>query len=63
MRPGLVFAVVKVSCVLTICPCFNNLEFDTFVASDPQCHFITSVTIAVRIRALSVYQFKVNFVC
>jgi len=30
-----------------------NLTF--FVAGGPQCHFITSVTIAVRIRTLSVH--------
>ena len=55
VRPSLVFAVVKMSCILTTCPCFNNLEFDIFDAGGPQCHFITSVTIAVRIRTLSEY--------
>ena len=54
-RPSRLFAVVKVSCILTTCPCLNNLEFDIFDAGGPQCHFITSVTIAVRIRTLSVY--------
>ena len=28
LRPTLVFAVVKVSCILIACPCFDNLEFD-----------------------------------
>jgi len=35
--------------LLTTSPYFDNLEFDIFVAGGPQCHFITSVTIAVRI--------------
>jgi len=34
---------------------FNNLEFDIFDAGGPQCHFSTSVTIAIRIRTLSVH--------
>jgi len=59
VRPSLVFAIV--SCILTTCPCFSNLEFDIFDAGGPQCHFITSVTIAVRIRTFSVYQFKLNY--
>jgi len=33
---------------LTTSPYFDNLEFDIFVAGGPQCHFITSATIAVR---------------
>jgi len=61
VRPSLVFAIVKVSCILTNRPCLNNLEFDIFDAGVPQCHFITSVTIAVRIRTVSVYQFKLNY--
>jgi len=48
VRPGLVFAVVKISCILTTCPCFDNLEFDIFDTGGPQCHFITSVTVSVR---------------
>jgi len=43
------FAVVKVSHILTACPYSDNLEFDISVAGGPQCHFITSVTIAARI--------------
>jgi len=31
-----VFAVVKVSYILTTCPYFDNLEFDSFVAGGPQ---------------------------
>ena len=53
--PVKVFAVVKVSDILTTCPYFDNLEFDIFDTGGPQCHFITSVTIAVRIRTLSVH--------
>jgi len=34
--PSLVFAVVIVSCILTSCPCFNNLEFDIFGAGGPR---------------------------
>jgi len=34
---------------------FDNLEFDIFHAGDPQCQFITSVNIAVRIQTLSAY--------
>jgi len=52
--PVQVFAVVNVSYILTTCPYFDNLEFDIFEASDLQCHFITSVTTALRIRTLSV---------
>jgi len=55
VQPSLVFAVVKVSCILITCPYFNNLEFDIFDAGGPQCDFIMSVTFAVRIRTLSVY--------
>jgi len=44
------FAVVKVSYILTKCPYFDNLEFDICDASRLQCHFVTSVTIAVRIQ-------------
>jgi len=58
-----VVAVVKVSYILTTCPCFDNFEFDIFDAGGPQCHFITSVTIAVRIRTLSICSFKLNLVC
>ena len=39
--------------ILTTFPYFNNLDFDIFDAGGPQCHFITSVTIVVRIRTLS----------
>jgi len=53
--PVKVFAVVKVSYVLTICPYFDNLEFDIYDAGGPQCHIVTYVTIAVRIRMLSVH--------
>ena len=62
VRPSLVFTVVKVSYILTTCPCFDNFEFDIFDAGGPQCHFITSVTTAVRIRTLSVCLFKVDLV-
>jgi len=34
---------------------FDNLEFDIFDAGGPQCHFITSFTIAIRIQTLSVH--------
>jgi len=34
------------------CPYFDNFEFDIFDAGSPQCHFNTSVTIAVWIRTL-----------
>jgi len=34
---------------------FDNLELDIFHAGGPQCHFITSVTIAVMFRTLPVY--------
>ena len=47
--------MVKVSYILTTCPYFDNLEFDIFDAGGPQCHFITSFTMAVRIRTLSVH--------
>jgi len=55
--PAKVLAVVKVSYIyiLTTCPYFDNLEFDIFDAGGPQCHFITSITIAVRIQTVSVH--------
>jgi len=40
--------------MLITCLYFDNLEFDICDAGGPQCHFITSVTIAVRILTLSV---------
>jgi len=36
-------------------PYFDYLEFDIFDTGGPQCHFIKSVTFAVRIRTLSVH--------
>jgi len=54
-RPVWVFRVVKVSCILATCPYFDNLEFYIFDAGGPQCHFITSVPIAVGIRTLLVH--------
>jgi len=53
--PVLVFAVVKVSYILITSPYFDNLEFDNFDTGGPQCHFIKSVTIAVRVRTLPVH--------
>ena len=44
--PVWVFAVVKVSYIVTTCPNFDNLEFDIFDAGGPQCHFIISVPLA-----------------
>jgi len=40
--------------MLTICPYFDKLESDIFDSAGLQCHFITSVNIAVKIRTLSV---------
>jgi len=37
------------------CLYFNNLKFGVFDAGGLQCHFITSVAIAVRIRTFSVH--------
>jgi len=42
-------------------PYFDNLKFDIFHACGPQCHFITCVTIAVRIRTLSGVLAKFSF--
>jgi len=53
VRPSLGFCCSKVSYVLTTCPYFDNLEFDISDAGGPQCHILTSGTIAVRIRTLS----------
>jgi len=44
-------------------PYFDNREFDVFDAGGPQCHFITTVTIAVKIQTLSVRYLKLNLVC
>jgi len=38
---------------MTTCPYFDNLESDIFDAGGPQCLFITSVIIVIRIRTLS----------
>jgi len=57
-----VFSVVKVSSMLTACPYFDNLEVDIFDVVGPQCHFIASLTTAVRIRTLSVHWLKLNLV-
>jgi len=53
--PSLGFRCSKLSYILATCPYFDNLEFDIFDAGGLQCHFITSVTIAVRIRMLSIH--------
>ena len=55
--------MVKVSYILTTCPYFDNLELDIFDAGGTQCCFITSVTMAVRIRTLSVHYLVLNSVC
>jgi len=52
--PVYVFAVLQVACILTTCLYFDNLEFDIFDAGSPQCHYTTSVTIAIRILTISV---------
>jgi len=41
--------------MLTTSPYFDNLEFDIFDTGGPQCHFIKSVIITVRIRRLSAH--------
>jgi len=48
---------------LTTSPYFDTFGFEIFDAGGPQCHFITSVTIAIRIRTLSVHHLKMNLVC
>ena len=55
VRPSLGFRCSKsiLLYIPTTCPHFNNLEFDIFDAGGHQCHFITSVTIAVRIPTLT----------
>jgi len=63
VQPSSVLAAVKISCMLTTCPYFDNLGFKNFDAGGPQCHFITSVTIAVRIRTLSVHHLEIDLVC
>ena len=55
MRPSYVYALVKVSYILTTCCYFDNFENGIFDADVLQCHFITFVIIAVRIRTLSAY--------
>jgi len=49
---GLGFHCSKISYILTTCPYFDNLEVDIFDAGGLQCHYVMSVTIAVRIRTL-----------
>jgi len=53
--PVKVFAVANVSYILTTCPYFDNLEVDIFDEGGPHCHFITSFTMAVRIRTFSIH--------
>jgi len=53
--PVSVFAVVNASYIVKACPYFDNPEFENFDAVGFQCYFITSVTIAMRIRTLSVH--------
>jgi len=36
---GPIDVVVKVSCILTTCPCLDNIEFDIFDAGGYQCHY------------------------
>ena len=47
--PVYVFAVAKVSYILTNCPHYDDLEFDIFDAGGLQYYFVTCVTIKVRI--------------
>ena len=54
---------VNVSYILTTCPYFDNFGFEIFDAGGPQCDFITSVTIMIRIRTLSVPHLQINLVC
>ena len=60
VRPSLGFRCCKNVLPTETCPCFDNSEFDIFDTGGLQCHFISSVTIAVRIRTLSIYSFKLN---
>jgi len=55
VRPRLGFRCSKRSYILTTCPCFEKHELDIVQAGGLQWHFITSVTIALRIRTPSVY--------
>jgi len=55
VRPSLDFHCSTSNYILTTCPYFDNLKFEIFDVGCPQCHFIMSVTIAVRIRTLSVH--------
>ena len=55
MVPSVGFCYSKSIYILATCPYFDNLEFQDFDAGGPQCHFITSVAITVRIQTLSVY--------
>jgi len=48
--PVQVFTVVKISYILTTCPYSDDFEYDIFDAGVSQCHFITSVAVAVRIH-------------
>jgi len=56
VRPRLGFRCSKIILyILTTCLCVDNLELDIFDTGCLQCHFITSVIIAVRIQTFSVY--------
>jgi len=55
VRPSLGFSCSESILHTDNRPYFDYLEFDIFDARGRQCHFITSVTIAVRIRTLSAH--------
>ena len=55
MRPSLGFRCSKSTLHTDNLFLFDNLEPDSFDAGRLQCHFITSVTTAVRIRTISVF--------
>jgi len=50
-----VLAAVNVSDMLTTSSYFDNLQFEIFDAGSPQCHFIMSDAIVVRIRSTLPY--------
>jgi len=63
VRPSLGFRCSKSILHTDNLSLFDNHELDSFDAGGPQCHYITSVTIAIRIRTTSVYISLSSLVC
>ena len=55
VRPSLGFHCSKGILDIDSMSLFDKLEFDSFDSGGPQCHYSAFLTIAVKIRTLSVH--------